>query len=511
MDEDRNQTIESDDAEPLTDEAAGQEGGEGSAEPAQKLNLEVKIDGRGACERHVTVTIPREDIDRYFDDAYSELMEKAVVPGFRAGRAPRKLVELRFRKDVGDQIKGTLLMDSLTQISEEHELSPISEPDFDPGSVTVPEEGPMIFEFNIEVRPEFDLPNWKGLKIDRPGREFTAEDIDRQMKEILARHGKLVPHDGPAASGDYLTLNITFKHGEEVISSVNEEVLRIRPVLSFRDGKVMAFDKLMDGVVAGETRRGQAQLSDDAPNEALRGKAIDAVFEVLEVKKLELPELTRSFLEQIGDFEVEADLRDAVKDMLVRRLAYQQQRRAREQILAALTQAADWDLPPALLKRQSQRELERAVLELRRSGYSDAEIRAHENRLRQNSRINTARALKEHFILERIAEEEKIEDSPEDYNTEIALIAQQSGESVRRVRAQLEKRGLMDTLRNQIIERKAIDLILSHATFKDVPFEIEASDDEAIDQAAGGEEAEIPEAENAGEPGEAPHRAQQHH
>jgi trigger factor len=95
--------------------------------------------------------------------------------------------------------------------------------------------------------------------------------------------------------------------------------------------------------------------------------------------------------------------------------------------------------------------------------------------------------LKEHFILERIAEEEKIEDTAEDYETEVDLIASQSGQSPRRVRAQLEKRGLMDALRNQIIERKAIELILASAKFKDVPYKMEAQEAEALDEAAGGE------------------------
>ncbi|HJT32539.1 MAG TPA: trigger factor [Pirellulales bacterium] len=491
-----------------TGAAALAEGEEGAAEE-KKLHLDVQIDARSACERHVTVTIPREDIDRYYDDAYSEMMDKAVVPGFRAGRAPRKLVELRFKKDVGDQIKNSLLMDSLTQLSEEGKFSPISEPDFDPSAVNVPDEGPMKFEFNIEVRPEFDLPQWKGLKINRPVREFTDKDIERQMKEILARHGRLVPHEGPAEPGDYVTVNLTFKDGDNVISEFKEQVLNVRAVLSFRDGKVEGFDKLMKGAQAGERRTGQAELTQDAPNEALRGKRIDVEFEVLEVKKLELPELTRDFLDELGEFESEADLRDAINDMLQRRLSYEQHRQAREQILKALTVAANWDLPPALLKRQSLRELERAVLELRRSGFTDADIRARENELRQHSRVNTARSLKEHFVLERIAEEEKIDAGPSDYDDEIGLIAQQSGESTRRVRAQLEKRGLMDTLRNQIIERKVIERIMEHATFKDIPYEVESTDAEAVDQSAGGEVVEIPEAVEPGEPGEAPHLAGQ--
>ena len=150
---------------------------------------------------------------------------------------------------------------------------------------------------------------------------------------------------------------------------------------------------------------------------------------MLEVKALQLPELTPELLHELGGFKLEADLRDAIKDNLIQRLAYQQRQRAREQITAALTVAANWDLPPELLERQSHRELQRAVMELQRSGFSEEEIRAHENVLRQNSRASTARALKEHFILERIAEDQEIDADEDDYEAEIAMIARQTNES----------------------------------------------------------------------------------
>jgi trigger factor len=467
----------------------------------QKLNLSIHVDSPSACQRHVTVTIPRDDIERYYDKAFSELMTTAAVPGFRAGRAPRKLVEARFRKDVADQVKGSLLMDSMTQITDDEKFSAISEPDFDPGAVEVPDDGPMTFEFNLEVRPEFDLPEWKGLTIERPVREYTKKDIDKRLEQILARHGRLVPFDGPAAAGDYIACNLSFKNGAVELSSSKEEVIRIRPTLSFRDGNIEGFDKLMKGVKAGETRETLAKLTADAPNESLRGREITAIFEVLEVKKLELPKLSDSLLEELGGFESEGALRDAIEEDLKRQLEYYQQREARRQITATLTESANWQLPPDLLRRQSHRELERAVLELRRNGFSDAEIQAHENQLRQNSAVSTARALKEHFILERIAEDQQFEANADDYQAEVALIAAQSGESARRVRARLEKQGLMDSLRNQIIERKVIDLVLSHAKFKDVAYKPEGADTEAIDQTAGGEDedSKIPEAKHPGD------------
>lgn len=467
--------------------------GEGEEKADEPLSLDVQVASPSACERHVTVTISRDDIERYFDDAFSEMMPKAAVPGFRIGRAPRKVVENRFRDEVSDQVKSALLLDSLEQISEEQRFTAISEPDFDLEAVEVPKEGPMTFEFTIEVRPEFDLPKWKGLKLNRPVREFTDADIDEQLEQMLARYGQLVPFDGEAGDGDYLSVNITSSHDGKQLVRENEAVLRIRPTLSFRDAKLEGFGKLMASVNEGDKRTAEITLSNDAPYEELRGKKISLEFEVLGVKKLKLPELTEEFLQELGNFGTEAELRDAIRKNLERQLEYQQQRNARSQISSLLTKSADWELPQGLLQRQSARELERAVMELRRSGFSEAEIRARENQLRQNSTASTANALKEHFILERIAEEEKLDVEEGDYDKEIFLIAAQSGESPRRVRAQLEKRGLMDVLRNQIIERKVLELVQSEAKFNDEPFKPQKTDTEAISIAAGGgTEGEIP-------------------
>ncbi len=203
---------------PVQAEAAGVavEGDEGDEAETSRWTRRA-VTSPSACERHVTVTISRDDIDRYLDDAFGELMPTAAVPGFRIGRAPRKLVENRFRDEVAEQVKSSLLLDSLEQISEDQRFTAISEPDFDLEAVEVPDEGPMMFEFTIEVRPEFDLPKWKGLKLERPVREFTDADVDEQLEQMLARYGQLVPHEGPADEGDYVTVNITTTaDGEQV-------------------------------------------------------------------------------------------------------------------------------------------------------------------------------------------------------------------------------------------------------------------------------------------------------
>jgi trigger factor len=295
-------------------------------------------------------------------------------------------------------------------------------------------------------------------------------------------------------------VNMTFLDGESLVSSRPHETLAVRPILSFNDAKLEGFDQLVIGKKIGDQFEAKLSVSQDSENEALRGKEITARFELLEIRQLKLPELDDGFLDRIGGFTDEAELRAEVRKELERQLKYQQQKHVREQITGLLTVAASWELPPALLRRQSKRELDRAIMELQSSGFDNATINSHANELRRNSLSYTARALKEHFILERIAEEEKIDAAPEDYDREIELIAEQADESPRRVRARLEKKGQIDSLRNQIVERKVIDLITSTATFADTTYQPPKNDTTAISFAiAGGDGgASIPEAKHAG-------------
>ncbi|MCE9631764.1 MAG: trigger factor [Planctomycetia bacterium] len=472
----------------------------------QPLNLDVAIDTVSTCQRRVKVTIPREDIDRFRDEALGELMPTAFLPGFRPGRAPRRLVSSRFKSELSDQIRSKLLTTAMTQVSDQQKLSPISEPELDVNAVLLPDNGPMTFEFSIEVRPEFELPKWKGLSISRPAREITDADVDEALAGHLRERARFVPHDGVPALGDLIVASLVFKDGDRVLSQADEAEIVVREKLSFADAELPGFAKLVAKSKPGTSVTATVKVSDEAALEDVRGKDITMELKVLDVKRLELPEMTPALLEELGGFESADALRVAVRKQLEGQLEWHQRRQVRQQVASALTASASWELPPALLRRQAQRELERAILELRRSGFDDDSIRRYVNELRQTVMASTARALKEHFILERIAEDEGIADTAADYDEEIRAVAAQSGEPPRRVRASLERRGLMDVLRNQIIERKTIDLITSQASFKDTPFEFGRADAEAIDHAVCGSvvgEEEIPIATQA-EPGARP-------
>lgn len=467
-----------------------------AATEKKPLNLSIDVKEESACERHVTVTIPRDDIESYFNKQFDTLVPRAEVPGFRVGKAPRQIVEKKFRKQVADQVKGSLLMDSLTQISDDETFSAISEPDLDFQKVEIPDEGDLVYEFNIEVRPEFEIPNWKGLKLERPEYEFTDADLESEIAELGKRYSDLVPVDEAVAQGDHIVCNIKTSFKGEQIAFAEEVGIDVNNNLSLADTSIDGFGKLVIGKKAEDKVTAKAEINEFGDNEELAGKEVEVEFEILDVKRIEAS-TAADLAEKLG-LEEEM-IRTSLKSSMENRLAYAQREQVREQISKTLTESADWELPPDLLRRQSRRELDRSVIEMQSSGFSQQEIMARENALRKNVLEKTATALKEHFILERIAEEEKIEDEPQDYEVEINRIAMQQNDSPRRIRAKLERSGQMDSLRNMIIEGKVIAKITEEAKFTATEYnQKDQSDTTALNFFAAGESASIPEAKYAG-------------
>jgi len=224
----------------------------------------------------------------------------------------------------------------------------------------------------------------------------------------------------------------------------------------------------VQGANAGDTRVVDVTLSSLAADPTLRGKTVQASFHIKDVKSVRMPELTHEFLHTFNVHTPE-QLRELVQVILQRRLEYQQRQSIRQQVLEHIAAAATWQLPEDLLLRQSRRALQRRVMEMKADGISDDEISSRMRLLQQDVIKSTEVALKEHFVLQKIAEVEKIDVSDEDLDDEINRIADQNDESPRRVRARLEKEDMLEALAIEMIERKALDLILEHAEYTDIP------------------------------------------
>jgi trigger factor len=470
--------------EPAPTDGAGEDGKE---EAKDKLHQQVLIQEVGPCRKHIKVTVERDDVDKLLDEKYKELVGDSWVPGFRKGKAPREIVIRRYKKDVQDQVKSQLLLASLEQLAEDNDIAPLSPPNINPDRLLIPDKGPFVYEFEVEVRPQFDLPDYKGLKLRRPVRTFADADVDREMKRILGSFGQMVPKDGPAELDDFLTVDMTTRLGDRVIGEIKETTLRVDDTLTFKDGVAAKFGQQMVGVKAGDTRTVDIRMTDAVADETLKGKTVQATLEVKDVKTQRLPELSHEFMHDQLGVHSEDQLRERVRTLLERRMQYAQRQSAREQVLELIAGSMNWELPHDLLMRQARRAANRRILEMREAGMSEEEIKSRQRLLERDVLNSTASSLKEHFVLQKIAEVEKLELDDEEIDAEIEAIADQIGESPRRVRAQYEREDMLETLAAQLIERKALNLVLDNAEYTDVPMEQEAGMSASEAQAVPGE------------------------
>ncbi len=447
----------------------------------EKLNLGVEIKPVGPCRKHVTVTVPEADIARFRDRTLEMFAEEVKVPGFRQGRVPLRLIEKRFQKEILAEVKQKLLLASLAQVTEDHDLDPIDEPELEVANLEVPVEGDFEYEFNIEVRPTFDLPNYRGLQLKRPVHDVTEADIDQHVQLVRENLGTQREVDAPVVADLTVDIDVAVRHEGQTIREFSGIRVRVRNKLQFQDAEMQGFATLMTGATKGEKRTGRATVSLEASDISLRGEEVDVDITVNQVIEIVPKELGSELFARF-DATDEASFRASAKAAMERQVAYRQREQYRDQILAAITGSSTWELPEGLLRKHVDNALRREILEMQQAGFPWQTIAARENQIRQQSVTETRQAMKEHFVLDRIAKEENIETSPEDIEREILYMAYQRGESPRAIRSRLVKSGMIENLQAQIRERRAVEFIQEHAQFVDEPISLLSNLDVAVVQ-----------------------------
>jgi trigger factor len=442
-----------------------------------KLQQTIEIRDVGPCKKHVKVTVDRGQIDKRFDEKFTELVfsDQPQVRGFRPGKAPRKMIEKQYYDSVAEEIKSQVLMASLEQLAEEQTIAPLSPPEFDPTLLNIPKEGPFVYEFDIEVRPEFDLPDYKGIKLRRPTHAFTPVEVEAEKKRLLEPYGQVVPKEPPVAElFDTIVADVTIAFQGKEINKLEEVRVKVEPQLALSDGVAEDFGEKMTGAKPGDVRTVDITLSQETTAEQLRGRKVQATFAIKDVKTTRPPEITQEFLEETFAVSTPDAFGELVQAVLERRLEYTQRQSARQQVLEQIAAASTWELPQDMLRKQARKTLARKMMEMKNAGMGDEQIKGRRRLLEQDVVKSTADALKEHFVLQKVAEVEKIEIEQDDIDAEIDRIAEQSGESFRKVKARLEKEDLMEAVAADLLERKALDLIIANATYED--YELKASD-----------------------------------
>jgi trigger factor len=437
---------------------------------AVETPYDIQIEDAGPATKKVTVKIPKDKVSSKIKEQYKELRTGALIPGFRKGHAPQKLLQRKFDTDIKDQVKRTLISESYQHAIEQNELKVLGEPDFETkvDDIQVTEETDATYSFTIEVQPTFDVPDYKGIKVKKPKITVTEDHINQAMQNLREQQGQLVPvEDRGIQEKDYLIADVHAKVDGNVVAHQHDAQLVVRPG---RLAGLMISDlpQQMEGAKPGETRTINVKVPDDSPNENLRGKDVAIEINVKDIKRIELVEIDQEFLDSLG-FQNEQELRDALKEQMDERITFDVQQAMRRQVITHLLEKINIDLPAKLSARQSDRVVNRRAVDLMMRGLTREQIEANVERLKTGAQEEGSRELKTFFILQRIAEQLEVDVSEAELNGRIAMIAMQQGRRPEKVKQEMSKDGT--TLANlyvQMREEKALDEILKSADIEEV-------------------------------------------
>lgn len=426
----------------------------------------VTVSDVGPCKKHLKIVVPAADVQAKLEETYKRLQASAVVNGFRKGHVPRKLIERRFGEEVVEEVKQDILAESAQKALDDEGLKPLGEPSFD--NVEFDTEKDCVFEVTVEIEPTFDLPEYKGVELKKTAVTVTDEDIEKGLDSLRRQRARLalMDKDATVEAGDRLVCDWTLTSEGEDVASEKEDMLVVGGKRFGETELEKDAAEALGGATFGEKRTVAVTFLDSYPIEKWRGKTGELTLTTKEIRRPVLPELDDDFVKAM-DFES----LDEMKEFARRSIAQSKERDAvmalEQSLFDKLLEQCPFELPEGVLKSQASNIMTRQQFRLRQRGMPQEEIDAHLEDLRNASEEAAARNLKIFFILNKIAEKEKIFVTENEVENRIASLANSYRVSTQKMRARLESDGALGELRAGMREDKVVDFLLKNAKIEE--------------------------------------------
>lgn len=449
-----------------------------TTDTAEETSQDVKVEDVGPARKRLTITVPAEAVSEKLEDSLGTLATETSLPGFRKGRAPRKLLEKRFGTAVRNETKNQIVADAYSKAIEAEKLKPVGDPE--PGEeledLEVEAGKPITFSIEVEVAPEFELPDLKGVEIEKPVFEITDDDINAELTRQQQQFGTPVEIESDFVEGDRLGGSVVItKEGEAEPVFTHDQAVILCP--SKDDGgrgavlglMVEGLAGIIDGTKVGDELTIKTVGPEAHEREDIRGAKLTIVFQVKQASRID--PATHEHLIELFQLGNEENLREQVKLALQHRSERDQATAMRDQLYKHLTATIDFDLPEKLTAAQAGRNLERYRFELLDRGMTPDEVEDKLAEVRGDSETQTRERLKLFFILHRLADHYDIQVSEQEINGRVASIAAQRGVRPDQLRNELIRSGNMDNLARGLREQKAADRVIGQAKVTEVSAE----------------------------------------
>ena len=414
------------------------------------------------CKREIELEIPAANVTKATDKAAREIARVARIPGFRPGKAPVTLIRRRFAEDIQGEVLQSLVPEYLEKALDEKKMIPVTRPEVD--KVEFKEGEPLKFRAVFEVLPEFELGDYTNIEVQVDPVEAGEAQVDKAIEEMRERAATFLPIEGqPAKGGDFVLIKL---NGTPVGEGEPVEADNIMCHVGAEE-TLESFTENLRGANTGETKKFRTEYPADYPDEKLKGKTYDYSVEVQAIKEKKLPEVNDDFAKEVAGkaagVTTLAEMRKKILENLQASKEQQQSGQAKDRILEELVKKHDFPVPQALVEHQMDIRLERAARSLAAQGVDPRTVNVDWRAMRSGQHDRSVNDVKAELLLDRIASAEKIDVTEEDVDKELALLAENSGESATTLRARLTKQGALDRMKSKLRSDKTIDWLYRNA------------------------------------------------
>ncbi len=427
--------------------------------------MNIEIEEVGPCKKLLKIEIPKEKIEDEWQKQLNEVSRMANLPGFRKGKAPRKLLEKKFSDKIIEEVKRAVVSESYKQALEGNKLSPIGDPDV--GDIDLELGKPLKFEITLEVLPTFELGEYKGMQLKKKPVLITDEDIDKALNAVSRQKTQLtVVNKGKVKDGDYIICDCEVCINDEKIWN-DEELEVMVSGSSVANINVPDLKDNLVGAKSGDKLTMDVEMGDNFSVEQYRNKSARMEISIKEIKRPASPDINDELAKQVG-----YDTLDELREFLSKRLEVEKKNQVEgemhEQIYSKLIEMADFDLPGDMIAHQSNERLHRYQMELINKGTPLEEVEKNIDDLKNASEESVVKDFKMSLVIDRIAEKEKIFVTENDVNQKINGLAGMYGIEPAAMKKQLERINGMSNLRHQLKEHKTLNLLMKEATIEEV-------------------------------------------
>ena len=408
-------------------------------------------------QKTIEVEIPAAVLSREADRVTHEFGRQAKVPGFRPGRIPASVVRTRFAKEIQEEVVSRVLGESFREAIRDKGLEPVGEPQLEHLDPFI-EGAPMKFKARFEVKPHIELGEYRGIEIEEPTIEVTDTDVDAMIERLRdqASHYRVESERG-LEDGDFAVIEIV-SSGEDIETKTDSG--------HFKMGEETPLPELHDalrGKRAGDTASFDKTYSEDANQEAWRGKTIHHEVTLKEIRVQEKPEVNDDFATAVGGWETVAQMREAIEADIRKHRQAEAQRFRRNQIGEKLLALHTFDVPETLVEEELGKSLNNYARYLASQGVNLETAELDWRRIGEEFRPEAVKRVKRGLILEAIARKEGIEISDVEVDAEIRRAAREQDREFADVKHHLKHDGGYEALRSSLAQERALELVLREA------------------------------------------------